>query len=31
MRSRFEKGYLDRIDGLVDDMNKEIAAAVENN
>jgi V/A-type H+-transporting ATPase subunit A len=31
MRSRFEKGYLDRIDGLVDEMNKEIAAAVENN
>jgi len=31
MRSRFEKGYLDRIDGLVEDMNKEIAAAVENN
>ncbi|MGY8701998.1 MAG: V-type ATP synthase subunit A [Candidatus Poseidoniales archaeon] len=31
MRSRFEEGYLDRIDGLVDEMNKEIAAAVENN
>jgi V/A-type H+-transporting ATPase subunit A len=31
MRSRFEEGYLERIDGLVDDMNKEIAAAVENN
>jgi len=31
MRSRFEEGYLERIDGLVDDMNKEIAAAVDNN
>jgi V/A-type H+-transporting ATPase subunit A len=31
MRSRFEEGYLERIDSLVDDMNKEIAAAVENN
>ena len=31
MRNRFETGYLDRIDGLVEEMNKEIAAAVEEN
>ena len=31
MRNRFEAGYIDRIDGLVDEMNKEIAAAVEDN
>ncbi|MED5487456.1 MAG: V-type ATP synthase subunit A [Candidatus Thermoplasmatota archaeon] len=29
MRDRLEKGYLDRIDGLVDEMNKQIAAAAE--
>ncbi|MDP6888431.1 MAG: V-type ATP synthase subunit A [Candidatus Thalassarchaeaceae archaeon] len=31
MRDRFEAGYLDRVDGLVDEMNKEIAAAAEDN
>ena len=31
MRDRFEPGYLDRVDGLVDEMNKEIAAAAEDN
>jgi V/A-type H+-transporting ATPase subunit A len=31
MRDRFEPGYLDRVDGLVDEMNKQIAAAAEDN
>ena len=31
MRGRFEKNYLDRLDGLVDEMNKQIAAAAEEN
>tara|TARA_Y100000589_G_scaffold117667_4_gene111646 strand:- start:11230 stop:12972 length:1743 start_codon:yes stop_codon:yes gene_type:complete len=31
MRDRFEPGYLDRVDGLVDEMNKQIAAAAEEN
>ncbi|MAK42031.1 MAG: V-type ATP synthase subunit A [Candidatus Thermoplasmatota archaeon] len=31
MRGRFEKGYLDEIDGMVEEMNKEIAAAIEEN
>ena len=31
MRDRFESGYLDRVDGLVDEMNKQIAAAAEDN
>ncbi len=31
MRDRFESGYIDRIDGLVDEMNKQIAAAAEEN
>jgi len=31
MRDRFETGYLDRVDGLVDEMNKQIAAAAEDN
>jgi len=31
MRDRFETGYLDRVDGLVDEMNKQIAAAAEEN
>ncbi|MDG1541528.1 MAG: V-type ATP synthase subunit A [Candidatus Thalassarchaeaceae archaeon] len=31
MRSRFEENYLDRIEGLVADMTKEIAAAAEEN
>ncbi len=31
MRDRFEAGYLDRVDGLVDEMNKQIAAAAEDN
>ena len=31
MRDRFEVGYLDRIDGLVDEMNKQIATAAEDN
>jgi len=31
MRGRFEEGYLDNIDGLVDEMNKQIAAAAEDN
>jgi V/A-type H+-transporting ATPase subunit A len=31
MRDRFEAGYLDRVDGLVDEMNKQIAAAAEEN
>jgi V/A-type H+-transporting ATPase subunit A len=29
MRGRFEEGYLDRIEGLVDEMTKQIASAVE--
>ena len=29
MRARFEEGYLDRIEGLVDNMTKQIASAVE--
>lgn len=29
MRGRFEEGYLDRIEGLVDVMTKQIASAVE--
>ncbi|MBJ84637.1 MAG: V-type ATP synthase subunit A [Euryarchaeota archaeon] len=29
MRDRFESGYIDRVDGLVDEMNKQIAAAAE--
>jgi hypothetical protein len=29
MRARFEEGYLDRIDGLVEEMTKQIASAVE--
>ena len=29
MRARFESGYLDKIDDLVDQMKKEINAAVE--
>ena len=31
MRGRFEEGYLENIDGLVDEMNKQIAAAAEDN
>jgi V/A-type H+-transporting ATPase subunit A len=31
MRGRFEENYLDNIDGLVDEMNKQIAAAAEDN
>ncbi len=31
MRGRFEKGYDDRIDGLVSDMEKQIAASMEDN
>jgi len=31
MRGRFEENYLENIDGLVDEMNKQIAAAVEDN
>ena len=31
MRDRFEPGYVDRVDGLVDEMNKQIAAAAEEN
>jgi hypothetical protein len=31
MRARFEKGYLEQIDGLVAEMTKEIAAAAEEN
>ena len=31
MRDRFEPGYIDRVDGLVDEMNKQIAAAAEEN
>ncbi len=31
MRDRFEPGYIDRVDGLVDEMNKQIAAAAEDN
>ncbi len=31
MRDRFEPGYLDRVDGLVEEMNKQIAAAAEDN
>lgn len=31
MRGRFEEGYLDRVDDLVDDMTKQIAAAAEDN
>jgi hypothetical protein len=31
MRGRFEKGYLPKMDGLVDAMVKEIAAAAEEN
>ena len=31
MRDRFESGYIDRVDGLVDEMNKQIAAAAEEN
>ena len=31
MRSRFEDNYLDRIEGLVAEMTKEIAAAAEEN
>ena len=30
-RGRFEKGYPDEIDGMVEEMNKEIAAAIEEN
>jgi hypothetical protein len=29
MRARFEEGYLDRIGGLVEEMTKQIASAVE--
>ena len=29
MRARFEEGYLERIEGLVEDMTKQIASAVE--
>ena len=29
MRARFEEGYLDRIDGLIEEMTKQIASAVE--
>jgi V/A-type H+-transporting ATPase subunit A len=31
MRDRFEPGYVDRVDGLVDEMNQQIAAAAEEN
>ena len=31
MRDRFEPGYIDRVDGLVDEMNTQIAAAAEDN
>ena len=31
MRGRFEKGYDGRIDGLVSDMEKQIAASMEDN
>ncbi|HIF21429.1 MAG TPA: hypothetical protein EYQ27_05840 [Gemmatimonadetes bacterium] len=31
MRGRFEENYLDNIDDLVDEMNKQIAAAAEDN
>jgi hypothetical protein len=31
MRARFEENYLDRIEGLVAEMTKEIAAAAEEN
>jgi hypothetical protein len=31
MRGRFEENYLENIDGLVDEMNKQIAAAAEDN
>ena len=31
MRGRFEKGYDGRIDGLVTDMEKQIAASMEDN